>query len=172
MIDTADSKINSNIWVISKIHNNLNIILGPVFPNKVINKCPAIILAVSRTANVPGRIIFLIVSIQTIKGIKIPGVPWGIRWQNIWFVLLIHPYIINDNHKGKLRVRVNVKCLDLVKMYGNKPRKLLNKINLNKLMKRKVLPFSPLFPIKFLNSLCKLINIICHKYDNREGINQ
>lgn len=64
---------------------------GPVFPNKVINKCPAIILAVSRTANVPGRIILLIVSIHTINGIKIPGVPWGTKWQNMCWVLFIHP---------------------------------------------------------------------------------
>jgi hypothetical protein len=46
-----------------------------VFPIKVINKCPAIILAVKRIANVPGRIIFLIVSINTIKDIRVPGVP-------------------------------------------------------------------------------------------------
>lgn len=55
----------------------------PVFPNKVKSKCPAIILALRRTAKVPGRIIFLIVSIQTIKGIKIPGDPWGTKWENI-----------------------------------------------------------------------------------------
>jgi len=46
-----------------------------VFPNKVNNKCPAIILADNRTAKVPGRITFLIVSIRTIKGIKTGGVP-------------------------------------------------------------------------------------------------
>lgn len=64
---------------------------GPVFPKRVINKWPAIILAVSRTAKVPGRITFLIVSMHTIKGIKMPGVPWGTKWQNICWVLLIHP---------------------------------------------------------------------------------
>lgn len=62
-----------------------------VLLNNVNNKCPAIILAVNRTAKVPGRIIFLIVSINTIKGIKILGVPWGIIWINICWVLLIHP---------------------------------------------------------------------------------
>lgn len=52
---------------------------GPVFPIKVINKCPAIMLAESRTANVPGRIIFLMVSIHTINGINTGGVPWGTK---------------------------------------------------------------------------------------------
>jgi hypothetical protein len=62
-----------------------------VFPSKVINKCPAIILAANRTAKVPGRIIFLMVSIKTMKGINTKGVPWGTKWANICIVLLIHP---------------------------------------------------------------------------------
>lgn len=65
--------------------------LVPVFPKRVSSKWPAIMLAVNRIANVPGRITFLIVSIQTIKGIRTGGVPWGTRWANIWIVLLIHP---------------------------------------------------------------------------------
>jgi hypothetical protein len=46
-----------------------------VFPNKVIKRWPAIMFAVNRIAKVPGRIIFLIVSIHTMKGINIGGVP-------------------------------------------------------------------------------------------------
>lgn len=90
--------------------------LGPVLLNKVINKCPAIILAVNRTAKVPGRIILLIVSINTIKGIRIFGVPCGIIWVNICWVLLIHPYNINLNHKGNEIDKDNVKWLVLVKI--------------------------------------------------------
>lgn len=71
--------------------NRIEGIIGPVFPNKVISKCPAIILAERRIANVPGRIMFLIVSIQTINGIKIAGVPIGTKWVNMCWVLLIHP---------------------------------------------------------------------------------
>lgn len=89
---------------------------GPVFPNKVRSKCPAIMLAVRRTAKVPGRIIFLIVSIQTIKGSNALGAPWGTKWANIWVVLLIHPNNINDIHSGSERLKVIVKCLDLVKI--------------------------------------------------------
>lgn len=113
---TANSKVNNKIWVIIKNGINIVIIPGPVFPKRVINKWPAIIFAVNRTARVPGRITFLIVSISTIKGIKIPGVPCGTKWQNICWVLLIQPYIIKANHKGSLRVSVNVRWLEEVKI--------------------------------------------------------
>ena len=91
IIETADSNNRRIIWVIIRIHNNEVTSEEPVLPRSVINKWPAIILAVSRTARVPGRIIFLIVSMQTIKGIKTPGVPCGTKWQNIFCVLFIHP---------------------------------------------------------------------------------
>jgi len=39
--------------------------------------------AVRRTASVPGRIKLLIVSIITMNGISIVGVPWGTRCSNI-----------------------------------------------------------------------------------------
>ena len=55
--------------------NNVCLIDGPLFPSRANNKCPAIIFAVRRTANVPGRIRLLIVSIITINGISMFGVP-------------------------------------------------------------------------------------------------
>lgn len=57
------------------------LMISPEDPNKVSNKCPAIILAVRRIASVRRRMINLIDSIKTIKGIKINGVPWGVRWE-------------------------------------------------------------------------------------------
>jgi len=54
------------------------------------------IFAVRHTANVPGQIRFLIVSVITINGINIVGVPWGTECSNIWLVFLIHP----NNIKG------------------------------------------------------------------------
>jgi hypothetical protein len=47
---------------------------------------------------------------------------------------------MNLNHKGRAKARVKTRCLELVKMYGNKPRKLLNKIIENIDTKIKVLP--------------------------------
>ena len=87
-----------------------------MFPRRVINRWPAIMLADNRIANVPGRIIFLIVSMQTIKGIRMGGVPWGTKCANIWIVLFNHPKIINDSHNGNARVSVRTICLVLVKM--------------------------------------------------------
>lgn len=82
-----------------------------MFPNRVNKRCPAIILADSRTASVPGRIRFLTVSISTINGIRGPGVPRGTRCANMCLVLLTHPKTINVSHRGRARVRVSAKCL-------------------------------------------------------------
>merc|ERR1712235_19553 len=71
-------------------------------PNKVNNKCPATIFAANRIDKVNGRIILLTVSI-----------------------------IILPNHNGKAIVSVNLMCLVLVKIYGNKP------IKLEKIIKKK-----------------------------------
>lgn len=87
-----------------------------MLPSRVNKRWPAIIFAVNRTAKVLGRIIFLIVSIITIKGIKIEGVPWGTKWANICFELLIHPISMNLNHNGNANLRVNVMWLVLVKI--------------------------------------------------------
>lgn len=116
MIETADSNVKRRICVMIRIIIKVEGIPGPVFPKRVISKWPAIILAVNRTAKVPGRMIFLIVSMQTIKGIRIPGVPWGTRWQNICWVLLIQPYNMNLSQRGRLKVSVKVKWLELVKI--------------------------------------------------------
>lgn len=67
---------------------------GPVVPNKHRSKCPAIIFADNRMANVLGRIIFLIVSIITINDISKFGVPRGTKWANIKLGFLNQPNII------------------------------------------------------------------------------
>jgi hypothetical protein len=58
-----------------------------------------------------------------------------------------------------------------VKIYGNNPRKLLNKIRENSEMNINVLPF--LFsPSSVLNSLCKFVINIFQIMVCRDGINQ
>jgi hypothetical protein len=80
MIDTEISKINNNNCekIIIKSNNKL-LIFSPEDPNKERRRWPAIIFAVKRTAKVMGRINKLIDSIITIKGIKIVGVPCGVK---------------------------------------------------------------------------------------------
>jgi hypothetical protein len=57
-------------------------------------------------------------------------------------------------------------------MYGNSPKKLLNKIIANKDTKIKVLPLILFALIRVLNSLCKVIMILIHNRFIREGISQ
>jgi hypothetical protein len=118
--------------------------------NKVIRRCPAIILAANRIARVKGRIILLIVSITTIKGINIVGVPLGIKWINKFEVLLNQPYNITADHKGRAIVSVVDMCLDLVKIKGSNPGTLLNIININNLTGR--ISVCGFFLIRGLNS--------------------
>ena len=84
------------------------IIDGPLFPNKIISKFPAIMFAVRRTAKFPGRIRLLIVSMITINAINIFGVPCRIKCSNIWLVFLNHPNNINLIHRG--RAKFSVEC--------------------------------------------------------------
>lgn len=147
MIATAASKINRRICAVIRIISSVFLIDGPLFPSRVSSKCPAIIFAVKRTARVPGRIRLLIVSMITMNGISMVGVPCGTRCSNIWLVFLIHPNNINLIHIGKAKVNVSVKCLVLVKMYGNSPRKLFIRIIRNSDVK---INEFPLFSFPFL----------------------
>jgi len=59
------------------------LILGAILLIRTISKCPAIMLAANRTARVPGRMMFLTVSMHTMNGIRAGGVPWGTKWANM-----------------------------------------------------------------------------------------
>jgi len=110
-------------------------------------------LADSRTARVPGRIVFLIVSITTIKDMRAEGVPWGTRCANIELVKLTHPIKIKANHKGRDKEKLVIIWLVPVKTNGNKPKKLLNTKNKNNPKKNIVLPFKGPVPNRILISL-------------------
>lgn len=100
----------------------------PDLPRRERSRWPAIILAESRIASVNGRINKLIDSIITIKGIRIIGVPCGVRWAKISFKKL---KILNNIiliHRDKDRDRENLKWLEAVKINGKRPKKLLKKI--------------------------------------------
>ena len=74
---TATSKKN-NTRPAEIIHLEVTKFKLPPF-TKLINKCPATMLAASRTDKVMGRIMFLTSSIKTINGINALGVPEGTR---------------------------------------------------------------------------------------------
>lgn len=106
MTATAASKVNNKICTTKSKDRRGVLIPTPWFPNKTRSKWPAIMLAAKRTAKVPGRITFLIVSIKTIKGINGPGVPKGTKWASICRVWLNHPYTIKLIQRGIDRARV------------------------------------------------------------------
>jgi hypothetical protein len=95
-------------------------------------RCPAIILAASRTDKVIGRIILLIISINTIKGINGAGVPIGTRCARKSVMLLIILNIMKLTQKGRAKDKVMARWLVDVKVNENKPKVLLNKISKNK----------------------------------------
>lgn len=74
-------------------------------------------------------------------------------------------------HSGIDKERVIVRCLDLVKIYGNNPNLLLNTIKENSVTKIIVLPTGE-FASKILNSLCSVSNTLNHSKDQRDGIIQ
>lgn len=88
---TALSRVRRRIWMMTNTERIEKEAEGPWFPSRTRRRWPAIIFAVRRTARVPGRMIFLIVSIRTIKGIKIAGVPLGTIWASMCVVWLNHP---------------------------------------------------------------------------------
>jgi hypothetical protein len=151
------SKISTRICAVISTVNRVCLMDGPLLPSKVSSRCPAIMFAVSRTAKVSGRMRLLIVSIITINGINIVGVPCGTKCSNMWFVFLIHLNSINLSHIGRTRVSVRVRCLVLVKMYGNNPKKLFVRIIRNRDVRMNEFPlFSfPFLKIVFI-SWCNL----------------
>lgn len=75
-------------------------------------------------------------------------------------MFLIHPNNINVIHSGSASVNVSVKCLVLVKMYGNNPRKLFIRIMRNNEVKINEFPlfWFPFLKIVFISAWSLFIN--------------
>lgn len=88
-------------------------------------------------------------------------------------MFLIHPNSINLTHKGRAKVSVSVRCLVLVKIYGNNPKKLFIRIIKNRDVRINEFPlFSfPFLKIVFI-SWCNLFisRLIIMLF--RDGISQ
>lgn len=69
-------------------------------PTIVINRCPAVMLAVSRTPKANGRIRMLMVSIIIIKGTSIVGDPSGSIWAREIDGFFVIPVIMVASHNG------------------------------------------------------------------------
>lgn len=91
MTATAVSSRRRVIWLVIRAGSRDVGFLALCSLRIVRSRWPAIMLAASRTARVPGRITFLIVSIHTMKDIRNGGVPCGTMWIIMWLKFLIHP---------------------------------------------------------------------------------
>ena len=129
---TAISSRLSAIWAAERKGLRRNGVIGAAELSRTIRRCPAIILAASRTARVPGRIRFLMVSIITINGIRADGVPCGIKCASKLEVLFSQPNMIAASQAGRAKDKVKQGWLEAVKMYGSSPSVLLNIITTKK----------------------------------------
>lgn len=69
-------------------------------PIRCMRRCPAVILAVKRTARAIGWMNRLMVSIRISIGISGPGVPCGRKWARDAFILYRKPKITVAAHSG------------------------------------------------------------------------
>lgn len=118
------------------------------FPNKVIRRCPAIKLAVSRTHNVIGRINLLVISMITINLIKTTGVPWGTKWDNMWLRFFNQPNRLTVSHLTNAKGRVKTKWEVKENTCGKRAVKFIKKIKMNKIRIEASSLFFVLFRLK------------------------
>ena len=98
-------------------------------PIRWINRCPAVMLAVNRTAKAIGWINRLIVSIIISIGINGVGVPCGRKWASDALVLLRKPVITAPARKGMAMPKFMDSCAVGVNEWGNRPRRFVDPIN-------------------------------------------
>lgn len=89
-------------------------------------------LAIRRTESVRGRIIFLIVSINTIKLIRAIGVPEGVKCEKKFFQLINKDKVKIQNQAFKAIEKLKDICEVTEMMYGNKEKKLIKKIKIKR----------------------------------------
>ena len=86
---------------------------------------PALILAANRNDKVIGRTKILVVSIRTKNGFNQSGAPSGRKWATEAFGDLVKEDRIILNHKGRPNLRVKIKCLVVLNIYGIRPNKFI-----------------------------------------------
>jgi len=140
IIATANSStVRINLPGIARVKLDMDFIMKS--PNRLIKRCPAIILAVSRIESVIGRIILLTSSIRTIKFINGVGVPLGRVWITIDFGKFIHPKVIIEDHKiSAVENEIDI-CAEGVKMNGHIASRFIKRNTIKIDFKDEILPF-------------------------------
>jgi len=129
------------------------------FLRSSISRCPATILAVNRTDNVIGRIIFLTISITNIKLMRASGVPIGIVWINMCFVIKLQANIIIMNHIENANENEILIWAVGVKMNGNSAMKFKVKMNRKITLIRAIVPLGAFSISVFISLLILFITM-------------
>lgn len=98
-------------------------------PIRWISRCPAVMLAVSRTARAMGWMNRLIVSIITSMGMRGSGVPCGRKWAREALVLWRNPSITVPAHRGIAMPRFMDNWVVGVKECGRRPSRFVEPMN-------------------------------------------
>lgn len=109
MNDTATSSV-IKIIIAGLTNIDFSLILQIKDPNRISNRCPATIFAMSRTDSVMGRIMFLTSSIRTMKFIRAVGVPCGTKCTIYLGTLLFRAMRLIDNHIPSDAHKVTLIC--------------------------------------------------------------
>jgi hypothetical protein len=88
--------------------------------------------AANRNDRVIGRTVTLVVSINTRKGFSQSGAPSGRKCAIDFLIDLKKLDIIIDSHRGRPKINVKIRCLDVLKKYGTSPIKLITIIEKNR----------------------------------------
>ena len=110
-------------------------------PTRLRTMWPALMLAANRNERVRGRTIILVVSIRTRNGFNQSGAPSGRKWAIEAFMFLENLDIIIDSHRGRPNLRVKIRCLDNLNVYGIRPIKLIKIIIVNSGVTSELNPF-------------------------------
>jgi len=117
MNDTATSNTQRSVQAgILTISRFLAAIVAP--PRRDIRRCPATMFAISRMDKVMGRIMFLVISISTIKFISGVGVPIGTRWVIIDLMSFLNDSRLIDSQAGIATTITGIACLVTEKVWG------------------------------------------------------
>lgn len=140
-------------------------------PIKWINRWPAVMLAVKRTARAIGWMNRLIVSMIISIGIREMGVPWGKKWASEDFSLWRKPRITAPAHNGIAIPKFIDNCVVGVNVCGKRPRRLVEPMNIIKdaSISDHVRPLG-----EWINIICLVISLISHNWNEwkRFGISR
>lgn len=88
--------------------------------------------AANRNDRVKGRTMILVVSISTRNGLSQSGAPSGRKWAIDALRFFENLDRIIDNHKGRPSLKVKIRWLDKLNVYGIRPRRLIKIMIVNR----------------------------------------